>query len=111
MALPTNSQQSLDLFETDATPANGVSMPMNPRKRRALVALMHGPLAREDFDRTVGCSNGPDLILALRRIGFHIPCELKSHRDRDGRDVRFGVYELSACDRAIVARWLSAKEG
>ncbi|MEM5427202.1 hypothetical protein [Cupriavidus oxalaticus] len=86
-------------------------MLVNPRKRRALLALMSGPLTREEFDHQVGCSNGPDLVLALRRLGFNIPCALKSRRDRDGREVRVGIYSLSAADKAIVARWLSNAGG
>lgn len=77
----------------------------NPRHLRALAALMRRPMPREHLDRAAGASNGPDLIAELRRRGLDVPCERVPVPDRDGREVRRGIYRLTARDRRMLAAW------
>lgn len=81
----------------------------NPRHIRAIHALMTRPMPREHLDRAVGCSNGPELVAELRRRGLDIPCERVPAWDRDGREVRCGVYHLTVGDRRLLSRWLSKR--
>jgi hypothetical protein len=66
-------------------------------------------MPRESLDRAAGCSNGPELIAELRRRGLEIPCERVPDYDRDGKEVRRGVYHLSPRDRRLLSRWLSKR--
>lgn len=78
--------------------------PLTPRHRRALHALLAGPVTREQIDAIVGASNGPDEVLKLRRKYLMvIPCERQRGFDRDQHRVEFGVYRLAATDRPIAA--------
>jgi hypothetical protein len=79
----------------------------NPRYLRVIQALMLRPRKREEIDRIGGASNGPDLISKLGRRGLHIPCTLVRGIDRDGRPVKFGVYQLDEASRRAVKAWLS----
>ena len=81
----------------------------NPRHLRALAALLRRPMPREHLDSEAGCSNGPDLIAQLRRRGLQIPCERAPVFDRDGHEVKRGIYHLSQGDRRNIHRWLSAR--
>jgi len=81
----------------------------NPRHLRALHALLIRPMPRKSVDSTAGCSNGPDLIAALRALGLGkrgLPCAKVPDTDRDGRAVRRGVYYLSEPGRRAVKAWL-----
>jgi uncharacterized protein (DUF1697 family) len=74
---------------------------LTPRHHRLMVALLAGPVSREEVDAIVGASNGPDEVSrARRRFGLVIPCERMTGRDRDGHRVEFGVYSLTRADRA-----------
>lgn len=77
----------------------------NPRHLRALAALLRRPMPREHLDRAAGASNGPDLIAELRRRGLDVPCERVPVPDRDGHEVRRGIYRLTARDRRMLAAW------
>lgn len=82
-----------------------VRWPHSPRGRRVIVALLHGPLMREDVDRISGASNGPEVVYYLRRrMGLEIPCERVHGTDRDGRPCAPGRYSLTRRDRAEVLR-------
>lgn len=81
----------------------------NPRHQRALALLLRRPAKREELDRIAGCSNFPDLVAELRRRGLEIPCQRVPAIDRDGQEVKAGVYRLSDADRRKVARWLAAR--
>jgi hypothetical protein len=81
----------------------------NPRYLRALHALLTRPMPRKSVDSKAGCSNGPDLIAALRALGLGkrgLPCAMVPDTDRDGRAVRRGVYYLSEPGRRAVNAWL-----
>ena len=46
----------------------------NPRYLRVIHVMMMHPLTREQLDQIAGCSNGPDLVAGLRRLGLEVPC-------------------------------------
>jgi hypothetical protein len=76
----------------------------NPREHRVLLALLTRPQPREHIDRTAGCSNGPQLIAGLRERGLDLPCTRAVCFDRDGLEVRRGIYNLTVADRRRVYR-------
>ena len=81
---------------------------LGPRERRALEALLAGPLSREELDKVAGASNGPALIHRLRGRGldFDLPCDKLPTLDRDGAAVYRGEYCLSPADRVRAAALL-----
>lgn len=81
----------------------------NPRHLRALNALLRRAMPREHIDREAGCSNGPDLVADLRARGLEIPCDRVPAYDRDGLEVKRGVYHLTTSDRARIRRWLNER--
>ncbi|MDW9242766.1 hypothetical protein C7S13_2252 [Burkholderia cepacia] len=72
--------------------------------------LQRRPMPREELDHFTGCSNSPALIASLRAKGLALPCVRVPYIDRDGCEVRRGVYRLTTTDRRKVARWLNARE-
>jgi hypothetical protein len=93
----------------DANESARFSGTENPREIRALALLLRrSSVTREDLDREVGCSNGPDLIARLRDRGLtkvHLPCTRIHELDRDGKSCRRGVYWLTQPGRRAVDRW------
>ena len=106
---PTATGQSAKVQRNSST-SRAFQGTDNPRQLRALQRLLVGPLPRERLDKVAGCSNGPDLIAALRRLGLDIPCERTHYIDRDGKLCRPGVYSLTFADRRRLYRWM-AKRG
>ena len=53
------------------------------------------------------------LVSDLRDLGLELPCDRVPCLDRDGFEVRRGVYNLTQRDRIRIARWLArrAREG
>nr|WP_230080467.1 hypothetical protein [Burkholderia pseudomallei] len=82
----------------------------NHRHLRALTVLQRRPMSREELDHFAGCSNSPALVASLRAKGLVLPCERVPYIDRDGREVRRGVYRLTTTDRRKLARWLKVRE-
>ena len=82
----------------------------NPRALRAIMALITSPRSREALDRIAGCSNGPDLIAEIRRKGLQVPCKRTPCIDRDGLEVKRGIYYLTDKDRRLVRAWLRRRE-
>lgn len=80
---------------------------LSDRQRHAINALLAGPLMREQFDRVVGCSNGPHIISSLRKKGIGIECILIDWIDRDGRPCRPGQYSLTSEGRLMAMRYVS----
>lgn len=107
-----------DLFDTAETVPNSTtrikfSGTENPRYLRAIRALQVRPVPREQLDRVAGCSNGPALVAALRKMGLRkegLPCTMVPDRDRDGNAIRRGVYFLSDAGRRAVNAWLRRRE-
>lgn len=81
----------------------------NPRHLRVLHALLRRSMPREQVDKEAGCSNGPELIAELRRRGLNTPCAKIPVIDRDGREVRRGVYFLTHFDRRKIRAWISKR--
>lgn len=74
---------------------------LTPRHRRLLLALLAGPVTREQADRIAGASNSPDEVLRLRRrFALKVPCVRKGALDKDGRHVEVGIYSLADTDKA-----------
>jgi hypothetical protein len=82
----------------------------NPRHLRALMALMVRPRPREEIDRTAGCSNGPALMSDLRDLGLDAPCSKTPCIDRDGFEVKRGIYYLTDHDKRLIRAWLKRRE-
>lgn len=83
----------------------------NPRHLRVIQAAMTRPLPREQLDAVAGCSNGPDLVAELRRLGLEVPCTRTKKKDRDGFSVLPGVYHFTQRDRRLINRWLASRKG
>lgn len=81
-----------------------------PRQLRVIMALLTRPRSREAIDEIAGCSNGPDLVARLRKNGLEIPCENTPCIDRDGKEVKQGVYYFNADDKRKVRSWLIRRE-
>lgn len=77
----------------------------NKRHLRVIVALTHRMRTREEVDRISGASNGPEVIAELRRRGLDIPCARVPCIDRDGHEVKRGIYSLSSADMACIRAW------
>ena len=82
----------------------------NPRALRVLHALRRRSMPREQVDREAGASNGPALVADLRDRGLDLPCTRVPVIDRDGREVRRGVYHLTARDRAALTAWIRVRD-
>jgi hypothetical protein len=99
-----NSNTQGDLF------SNSSELPRflgtcNPRHLRVIDALMERPLLREELDRVGGCSNGPELVAELRRLGLDVQCLQETRTDRDGRKCRPGLYILTDTGRRQIEAW------
>lgn len=75
-----------------------------PRQSRVLDALLgtHGWIPRESIDRIAGASNGPQIILELRRKvcgDDGIEMTYIETLDRDGRACKPGQYRLTGQGR------------
>lgn len=81
----------------------------NPRHRRALDALLNGPVTRHDLARIAGAANAPELVAELRRRGLAIPCQRFNFTDRDGDKCRPGEYHLTDDDHRMVGDWLKSE--
>lgn len=113
-------QAEPDLFERAETIPHSTALLKfkgtdNCRELRALHALLLRPIPREQLDRIVGCSNGPDLIFRIRALGLPkengLVCTMVPDYDRDGYAIRRGVYSLSDAGRRAVNRWLRKRNG
>lgn len=83
----------------------------NPRHHRVLLGLLRRAMPREHIDSAAGASNGPDLIAELRRRGLDLPCDRIPVFDRDGLEVKRGVYHLTPKDRRKIHYWFSTFRG
>ena len=83
---------------------------VNKRHLRAIQALLVSPQPRESIDNRAGCSNGPDLIAELRRRGLEIPCKRTPCIDRDGFEVKRGIYYLTDRDKRLIRRWKNSRK-
>jgi hypothetical protein len=81
---------------------------------RLLAALLTRSRTREEIDRIAGASNGPDAIAEIRALGLPardcLPCDRVPCFDRDGKEVRRGVYSLTPAGRRKVQVWLRKRD-
>lgn len=96
---------------TPKSPTNKFSGTANPRHLRVINALITRSRKREEIDAIAGCSNAPELIAELRRRGLDVPCARIPGVDRDGKPIRFGVYDFTRADRRKIKRWLRKRGG
>lgn len=82
----------------------------NPRHLRVIMALLVSPRPREAIDRIAGASNGPELMAELRRRGLEAPCSKTPCIDRDGFEVKRGIYHFTDKDKRLVRAWLKRRE-
>lgn len=82
----------------------------NPRHLRVTMALLVSPRTRETIDRVAGASNGPELIAELRRRGLDVPCSKTPCIDRDGFEVKRGIYYLTERDKRLIRAWLKRRD-
>jgi hypothetical protein len=82
----------------------------NPRHLRVIMALLVSPRPREAIDRIAGASNGPDLMSALRALGIKAPCSKTPCIDRDGFEVKRGIYHLTDHDKRLIRAWLKRRD-
>ena len=95
--------------ESNDTTSGKFSGSLNPRQLRALHALLRRSMPREHLDREAGCSNGPELVAELRCRGLELPCDRIPVFDRDGLEVKRGVYHLTPKDRRKIHHWFSTR--
>ena len=79
----------------------------NPRHLRVLVFVVRRSMTREHVDTEAGASNGPELIAELRRRGLELPCDRIPVYDRDGKEVKRGVYHATTSDRRKIHRFFA----
>lgn len=82
----------------------------NPRHLRVIMALLVSPRTRETIDRVAGASNGPELIAELRRRGLDAPCSKTPCIDRDGFEVKRGIYHFTDDDKRLIRAWLKRRD-
>jgi hypothetical protein len=76
------------------------------QERRALLALLAGPITREALDRACPASNAPDVVFRLRARGVGIDCHMRQGMNRHGEPCRYGVYALKHGQGELVAALL-----
>ena len=95
-----------DLFSLDDAPVPPFLGTKNPRQLRALGELVKRVyVSREALDKIAGCSNAPELVAELRRLGLQLLCDRVQVLDRDGRTCLAGWYYLTAIDRILIQDW------
>lgn len=82
----------------------------NPRHLRVIMALLVSPRPREAIDRIAGCSNGPELMAELRRRGLTADCKKTPCIDRDGYEVKRGIYYFDDQDKRLIRAWLKRRD-
>ena len=104
-ARPQESGTSVAGKRAHFTPAD-----LSSRHRRIVHALLVRSRTREQIDAVAGASNGPDEVARLRALGLEVPCVRVPCIDRDGHEVKRGVYSLTAADRRKIRTWLSKRQ-
>ena len=94
----------------DSTPPARFLGTDNTRHLRAIHALEVSPQPREAIDNRAGCSNGPDLVAELRRRGLDVPCKRTPCIDKDGYEVKRGIYYLTDKDKRLIGRWKNKRQ-
>ena len=106
---PTNGNPSADDKAKPNKPAHFLGTE-NPRHLRVIMALLVSPRPREAIDRIAGASNGPALMSDLRDLGIKAPCSKTPCIDRDGVEVKRGIYHLTDHDKQLIRAWLKRRD-
>ena len=99
-----------DMRDSTEESENGKFNTNNPRHLRVMIAVVRRSMTREHVDAEAGCSNGPELIAELRRRGLSLPCDRIPVYDRDGREVKRGVYHATTIDRRKIHQFFAARK-
>lgn len=110
---PTKADPSAQ-NSANSTADNNKNARLTPRQSRLLEALLSAAdwIPRESVDRIAGASNGPQIVLELRRkvTGYDgIEMQKADATDRDGKACKPGRYRLSTEGRKRAAGWLTCK--
>ena len=73
-----------------------------PREYRILRALAQRPHKLRELMSICGANNPAEYVRRMRNRGLPIYTEWQSGTDRDGRNIRFGIYHLLPDDRPRV---------
>jgi hypothetical protein len=106
---PTNGNPSADDKAKSTKPAHFLGTD-NPRHLRVIMALLVSPRPREAIDRIAGASNGPELMAELRRRGLTADCKKTPCIDRDGFEVKRGIYYFDDHDKRLIRAWLKRRD-
>lgn len=111
---PTEAEPSAP-NSANSTGDTGRNARLTPRQMRLLEALLQANdwITRESVDRIAGASNGPQVVLEVRRkVTGHDGIEMQKAdaTDRDGKACKPGRYRLSTVGRQRAANWLAVKE-
>lgn len=111
---PTKAEPSAP-NSANSTADNGRSARLTPRQSRLLEALLQASdwISRESVDRIAGASNGPQIVLEVRRkVTGHDGIEMRKAdaTDRDGKACKPGRYRLSTQGRQRAMEWLAGGE-
>ena len=77
------------------------------RELRAVKRLLDGPVWREELDKVIPSSNGPDVIFRLRAKGFTVPCQRVRVLNRFGEPCYPGRYYFTENDERLAMELLS----
>ena len=105
---PTKAEPSAPNSANSRAEANKRTA-LTPRQSRLLAALLQSAdwIPRESVDRISGASNGPQIILELRKkVTGHEGIEMQKANatDRDGRACKPGRYRLTSLGRQRALR-------
>lgn len=112
---PTKAEPSAP-NSANSTAEDSKTTAFTPRQTRVLEALLQSGdwLSRESVDRIAGASNGPHIILELRRkvTGYDgIEMQKADATDRDGRACKPGRYRLTSSGRQLALQALTKSAG
>lgn len=111
---PTKAEPSAP-NSANSTAGSSKNARLSPRQSRLLEALIKAGdwISRENVDRISGASNGPQIVLEVRRkVTGHDGIEMQKAdaTDQDGKACKPGRYRLSTQGRQRAIEWLAGKE-
>ena len=84
-------------------------MKLAPQKIRMLKALLAKPHTSRELMVEVGCNNPADIVQHLRKDNdIFILCKMIPSINRDGRNIKIGLYSIPECEREKAQKLLEA---